>query len=124
MTQNKTYRMAQVSRLLQEEIASILLTELQDERLKTITVTEVRTSKDLRHATVFITIIDNKQREEILEAVNEYSGLIRKLVGNRVKLKRTPAVEFKYDESLDHAVRILSVLEEVKEDVGEEEGQE
>lgn len=121
MTQHKSYRMVQVNRLLQQEIANILLMGLQDERMRNVTVTEVRTTKDLRYATVLITVYDEKNKEEILEAVNQFSGLIRKLLGSNIKLKRTPELEFRYDDSLDHAVRILSALKKVEKDLVEEE---
>lgn len=121
MTQHKSYRMIQVNRLLQEEIANILLTGLQDERMKQVTVTEVRTSKDLRHATVLITIYGDQNQDEVLDFINDASGYIRKIMGSKIKLKRTPELEFRYDDSLDNAVRIMSVLNEVKDDLVDEE---
>lgn len=124
MTQNKTYRMIQVNRLLQEEIANILLSGLQDERMKQVTVTEVRTTKDLRHATVLITIYDDQHREEVLEYINSAAGYIRKMMGSKISLKRTPELEFRYDDSLDNAVRIMHVLDEVKDDLVDKETEE
>lgn len=124
MTQNKTYRMIQVNRLLQEEIANILLSGLQDERMKQVTVTEVRTTKDLRHATVLITIYDDQNREDVLEFINSAAGYIRKTMGSKISLKRTPELEFRYDDSLDNAVRIMHVLDEVKDDLVDKETEE
>lgn len=113
--------MVQVNRLIQEEVAGILLSDMQDERLHTITVIEVRTTRDLRHAIVFITAHTKEQKEEILKAVNHSAKMIRKLVGSRIHLKRTPELDFRYDESLDRAERIYAKLEEVEEDLEEVE---
>jgi len=113
MTQHKTYRIQQINKLLKDEISSILLTELQDDRLLTITVTEVRASRDLHNAVVFITTHKNDNTNTFLDAVNKRSGYIRKLLYSRLRLRRIPAMEFRYDDSLDIAERIFSTLEEV-----------
>ncbi|MEW6234301.1 MAG: 30S ribosome-binding factor RbfA [Candidatus Omnitrophota bacterium] len=124
MTQKKNYRIAQVNRLLQEEIADILLTEIDDERLKQITLTEVRAAKDLSHAIVFITLHKSGGREELLEAVHRASGAIRKLLNSRIRLKRIPELDFRYDDSLDRAERITRILDrlhvEIQDDIDSE----
>lgn len=116
MTQKKTYRIAQINRLLREEIAAILLTELQDETLISITVTEVRASRDLHNAIVFITAHKNEDLNHVLEATNHKAGLIRKLLYSRLRLKHVPVLEFRYDDSLDAAERIFRTLEQIHRD--------
>jgi len=117
MTQKKNYRIAQVNRLLQEEIADILLTEIEDERLKQITLTEVRAAKDLSHAIVFITLHKSGDREELLEAARWSAGHIRKLLNSRIRLKRIPELDFRYDDSLDRAERIFRTLDRLQPDI-------
>ncbi len=119
MTQKKVYRMVQVNRLLQEEIAEILLTDLQDERLKDLTITEVRTSKDLKHAIVFITMHKHDNCDEMLDVTQRSARLIRKLLYSRIRLKHIPELEFRYDESLDRAERIFRTLNQLKEEMVE-----
>lgn len=114
MTQRKTYRIAQVNRLLQEEIAELFLTGMEDDRMRYLTVTEVRTSKDLSHAVVFVTTRGGENREECLAAANQAAGYIRKTIYPKLKLKRVPAFEFRYDESLDRAERIFRALEDAR----------
>lgn len=113
MTQKKTYRINQVNRLLQEEIAEILLTEMQNEKLSAATITEVRASRDLHHAIVFATTHKQEDIAEFLEAANRSSNYIRKLLFTRLRLKRIPELEFRYDESLDQAERIFRTLETI-----------
>ncbi len=121
MTQKKIYRMAQVNRLLQEEIAEILLTELQDKRLHQLTVTEVRATKDLNHAFIFVTARETKNCKETIETANRSAGYIRKLLFSRLRIKRIPELEFRYDESLDRAERIYKTLSEINPDSETEE---
>ena len=113
MTQKKTYRIAQVNRLIHQEIAGLLLTEMKDPRFHDMTVTEVRTSKDLKHAVVFVTTHKDREIEDTIQALEKSAGLIRKQLYNRIRLKHVPELEFQYDESLDRAERIFQKLEEI-----------
>jgi len=119
MTQKKTYRMAQVNRLLQEQIASIFLTELEDPRLAGVTVTEVRTTRDLHNAVVFLALHKQDNPAECLAGAQHSAGYIRKLLFSRLHIKRIPELEFRYDASLDEAERISRALEAA--DLGPEE---
>ena len=119
MTQKKEYRIAQVNRLLKEEIAALLLMELQDERLKQLTITEVRVSRDLSHAIVFATAGGMSDRDSCIEAAKRSAGYIRKLLFSRLRLKHIPELEFRYDDSLDRAMRIFEKLEHVHVDFDE-----
>ncbi|MBI1389130.1 MAG: 30S ribosome-binding factor RbfA [bacterium] len=110
MTQKKTYRIHQINRQLREEIASILLMEMQDEMLKDVTITEVRTSKDLHHALVFTATHKNTDREHALESLNKAAGYIRRLLFGRLRLRHIPELDFRYDESLDRAERIFTQI--------------
>ena len=119
MTQKKVYRMAQINRLLQEEIAGLFLTEMQDVRLLKLTVTEVRTSKDLNHAVVFVTTQGKNNREAGVAVANHAAGYLRKLLFARLHLKRIPALEFRYDESLDRAELLSQTLQKIQTDLEE-----
>lgn len=124
MTQKKTYRIAQINRLLREEIAAILLTELQDDLMRAITVTEVRASRDLHTAIVFITAHKSEGAASVLEAANRNAGLIRKILYPRLRLRSVPILEFRYDESLDTAERIYRALEQIRENEPENQDEE
>jgi len=113
MTQKKTYRIEQINRLLREEIAAILLMELQDESLAAVTVTGVRASRDLHNALVFITAHQSQDTAPLLDKANRRAGHIRKLLYDRLRLKRIPALEFRYDDTLDKVERIYQTLERI-----------
>lgn len=122
MTQKKTYRVTQINRLLREEIASIILLELQDERKNDISITEVRVTRDLKHAIVYVSTHIRGKGEAYAELLQNSAGIIRKLLFHRLRLKHIPELQFRYDESLDSAERIFQKLQEI--DLGAEEEQE
>lgn len=110
MTQKKTYRIHQINRQLREEIASILLTEMQDEALHGLTVTEVRTSKDLSNAIVFTTAHRGADYQHAIESCQKAAGYIRRILFGRLHLRKVPHLEFRYDDSLDKAEKIFEHL--------------
>lgn len=110
MTQKKTYRIHQINRQLREEIASILLTEMQDENLHGLTITEVRAARDLSNALVFATAHREADQTQILESAQRAAGYIRRLLFGRLHLRTIPHLEFRYDDSLDKAQRIFEHL--------------
>ncbi len=114
-----SFRILQVNELLKHEISEILQREMQDPRLDGVTVTEVRTSRDLQHAHVFISCLAKaERRKSVKAALDRGAGHIRYLLGRRVRLKYTPELRFSLDDSYERANRILEILKHV--DLGEE----
>lgn len=112
-------RMFQVNELLKQEIGQILLQEMQDPRLVGVSITEVRTSKDLQHARVYVACLgEPEDREETEEALSKGAGHVRRLLGERIRLKYTPELNFVLDDSYDRANRILEILKHV--DLGDQ----
>lgn len=79
-----------------------------------VTVSEVRCSPDLRHATAFIMPLGGKDREETIAILNRLAGPIAREVGKRVRLKYTPRLRFRLDESFDEAGHIDAILRSPK----------
>ena len=100
-------RSRRVTRLLQEVLADELerLADA-DERLRLLTVTEVSSSSDLRHATVFLSSIS----EEASEALEERRAALQAAVGRQSRMKRTPILRFEPDPSVSHGSAIDEVL--------------
>ncbi|MFH1738405.1 MAG: 30S ribosome-binding factor RbfA [bacterium] len=120
MTTKTSFRILQVNELLKEEIGEILLQKMQDPRLEGLSITEVRTSKDLQHAQVFVSCLGDAGRRQVTQDVLKRSaGHIRHLLGQCVRLKYTPELRFTMDDSYDRANRILEILKHV--DLGNEE---
>ncbi|MBN33693.1 MAG: ribosome-binding factor A [Rhodospirillaceae bacterium] len=86
--------------------------EVHDSALsgKVITVSEVRMSPDLRHATCFVMPLGGEDLEEVLEGLKRAAPYLRGEVGRRVQLRLTPELAFKADPGFDHAERISTLL--------------
>lgn len=87
-----------------------------------VTVTEVRPSPDLRHATVFCTALGQQNVEEVIGALNTVSPHLRGLLGRQIEMKFTPKLVFRRDDSFAEAERIDSLLSrpDVRRDLQED----
>lgn len=75
-----------------------------------VTVTEVRTSPDLKNATAYVMALGGEHMDEILPALNDCAVVFQKEIGHALRLKFTPRVRFVQDESFDAAKRIDDIL--------------
>jgi len=107
-------RMDKVNELLKRELGRILQHDFEDERMAFVSVTAVNTSKDLRNARVSISYFgDEKDLEHVLESLNRASSFVRRQVGQKVRIRYTPALIFVYDSSSEYGARIEQTLEEI-----------
>lgn len=117
-----TQRQAQVSRLLRSEIADIIHNEMRDPRVGFVTVTDVETSVDLRHARVFVSILGGEEEErDAFDAVCGANAFIRRRLAGRVSLKFVPELDFRLDRTAQRAARIFTLLQQVKGEGSNEE---
>jgi len=112
----KTYKRAErVKHVIQQELSRILQHDVKDPRVKFVTVTNVKLTDDLREARVLISIMGEEQdRESVLSGLQRATGYIRRELGQRLKLKYTPAILFAFDESWDKQERILDLLDSIQ----------
>ena len=100
---------------LRKIISDCILNKLKDPRIPLLTsVTEVKVSSDLSHATCFISIYgDENVKSEAMKAINHASGFIRREVANNMRLRVVPELHFKQDNSLEEAAAIGRRIDEV-----------
>jgi ribosome-binding factor A len=93
----------------------LLREQVNDPRLASlISITEVSTSPDLRHARVFISTLGNKvDQSEILKGFTAASGFLRRQLANRLNLKHTPELSFHIDNSIERGDKVLRLIEQV-----------
>jgi len=112
-------RMFQVNELLRQEISTIVLTELNDPRLRLVTIAGVKAGADLKHARVYFHVHgDEEVRRGSLEGLERARGRVRHLLGQRVHMKFIPELTFQYDDRLDYAEHIFETLEHLKAEGG------
>ncbi len=108
-------RIDRVNQLLKEEIAEIIRRELKDPRIGFVTVTEVETSKDLRHAKVFVSVLgSDSDWGQALVALENAGGFVRGELVRRLRLRIIPHLVFRPDRSMAHAAHIMEILETLK----------
>jgi ribosome-binding factor A len=106
------------------EIADVLLRRVKDPRIGFVTVTGVKVSPDLRHATVFVSLLEEgAPAAETLAALERASGFIRAELGQRMRMKYTPELAFKQDTTPSRAAHLEAVLDELSEARGETGGE-
>lgn len=101
---------------MQEELGSIIGTGLSDPRLRAlVTVTGVRVSADLEHATVAVSVLgDGPEQQAALRALETAKGYIRRLLAPRLQLRHTPDLHFTLDTTAEEASRVLSAIDRAK----------
>jgi ribosome-binding factor A len=110
-------RLDRVNQLIKEEISTLLQRELKDPRLGFVTVTEVETSKDLRTAKVFVSVLgDERQWAGSLAALESARGFVRNWLRQHLDLRVTPELDFRADRSMEHAARIQALLRDVQQE--------
>ena len=103
--------MRRVNEAVKEVISVAIGNELKDPRVGFVTVTAVRTSPDLRHARVYVSVLgDQHGRSETLAGLSSSRGYLQRRVASELRLKHTPQLEFHYDDSVERGIRITELL--------------
>jgi ribosome-binding factor A len=111
--------MRRVDGAVREVLGDAVNQDLKDPRVGFVTVTEVRTSSDLRHARVFVSVLGTDQEKAAtLAGLQSAHGILQSRIARELRLKRTPALEFVLDDTADRAARLDAIIENVREDAG------
>ncbi len=112
-------RTERVASLIKEEIGSILGREYSDPGYGFITVTEVKMTADLKIARVALSVLGKPElRERTMQMLEGEKQHIRGMLGSRLTLKYTPALQFYLDESLERADRINRLIQQIHQNDG------
>lgn len=105
-----------VSRLREEikKEASDIIRRLKDPRVGFVTVTDTDVSSDMRHVKIFVSVLgSDEEKQATMDALHRATGFIRTELGGRIRLRHTPEIQFKFDESMERGARIFELLREV-----------
>ena len=106
-------RMRRVNEAVREVLSSQLAQGLKDPRIGFVTVTGVETSPDLRAARVYVSILgDEGERDAALEGLRSSRGFLQAQIAHELRMKRTPALSFHYDETVARADRMMRLLDD------------
>src|SRR5919108_5699553 len=105
-------RMRRVNESVRQVLAEAL-PELKDPRIGLVTVTGVDTTPDLRHATVFVSVLGSaRKRKTTLQGLEAAHGLLQTRLARELRMKRTPQLTFEYDPSVERGVRMTQLIDE------------
>jgi ribosome-binding factor A len=106
-------RMRRVDVAMRQVLGDALAQELKDPRIGFVTVTDVKTSQDLRHARVYVSVLGTDlEQETTLDGLRSAHGVLQARIARELRLKRTPELTFELDHTAETAARLERLIEE------------
>lgn len=109
-------RIDRVSDELKKVVGELIEREVNDPRVGFVTVTGVKVARDFAVAKIYVTVGENDDVEETMAGLKNAAGFLRKRVGERIKLRVTPVIQFSYDKSVDRGFRMDALLKRISEE--------
>jgi ribosome-binding factor A len=120
-------RMSERMRRVNESVRQVLaeaVPELKDPRIGLVTVTGVDTAADLRHATVYVSVLGSaRKRKATLAGLEAAHGLLQSRLARELRMKRTPQLTFEYDPTVERGVRMSQLIDELAPDDTDDPGE-
>ena len=110
-------RQLRVGEMIKQALSMIFLreeTKISDLNTKTITVTEVRMSPDLKSAKIFVIPLGGKETEKVIDKLKEFSFVIRKVLSKKIMIKFMPKLFFVNDDSFEYAEKIENLIRQTQ----------
>ena len=105
-------RMRRVDEAIRQVVGDVLARDIKDPRVGFVTVTDVKTSPDLRHARVYVSVLgDADEREASLEGLGSAHAFVQARIASELHLKHTPTLHFVIDETPERAARLREILD-------------
>ncbi len=110
------FRVKKMQSLIQRELSDLIRKEIKDPRIVplTTTISYVKVSKDLRYVTVYISVLgDDEKKRETMNGLDSAKGFLQNKIGKMLKIRFTPELRFKLDDSLLKGDNIIYKLKEI-----------
>jgi len=108
-------RTDRVDELLRQEIGSIVARDIADPRVGFATITKVETTRDFSHAKVWVSVIGQPaERAATISALSRAMPFVRHELGERLRIKRIPALHVHLDDTAERGTRVLLLLNELE----------
>lgn len=104
------HRTDRIAALLRREIGALVHDAVREKLIPSVSVSDVEVTRDLAHATVYVTALVGDQGKPAVKELNEAAWEFRRELAHRVELRTVPALHFKYDDSVDRGERIDALL--------------
>jgi ribosome-binding factor A len=114
-------RIDKVNNSIKREISQIIQEELKDPRVGFVTITRVQTTKDLSLAKVFFSVLGSSvQADKVQDGLSSSAGFIRRLLAQRLRIRKMPELTFKLDKSVEYSIDIMKKIEELRDESKED----
>jgi ribosome-binding factor A len=111
----KQHRLARVAEAIREVASEAILFELKDPRIKFTTVTRAEVSADLQHAKVYVSVMGSERDQNLtLHGLKSAAGFIQSRLGDRMRTRYVPVLEFVIDEGIKNSLEVTRLLNEEK----------
>ena len=108
-------KLKRIASLIIKEVSDILNNEARDKIMHTITITGCDVSSDLSYAKIYFTSVLDIEKKDIEKELEEASGYIRRELSERIDIRHTPKLVFKFDSSIEYGNHIEDLLEKINE---------
>lgn len=119
----KTRRTSKVGEMIRDALVLVFRQDLKNVDLGITSVTEVEVSPDLRFARVYMSGLEEEETRKTVKELQKARATVRKHLGQRIRLRYTPELEFKYDETTMRASRIEAILMQIKSEPRSDENE-
>jgi ribosome-binding factor A len=110
----KPLRKERLQEAIKEELSKKLLEDMNDERLRLITITDVELSQDQKYLKVYFSTMPGQDSQQILQSLDKAKGYISGEVARTLRLRFAPEIKFELDDSIERGVRMVRLLEDLE----------
>ena len=104
-------RSERVAERIKTIISEILIRDIDDSRLGFVTITKVSVSPDLVNAVIYVSVMgDDSKKSDSMQALKSATKFIKGILGDKLDLRHVPTIDFTYDDSLEKASRVWSLM--------------
>lgn len=104
-------RQQRVAAEIERRASQFIREELKDPRIGFLTITGVEVNSDLTHATIFVSVLgDDDEQRDTMRALDRAKGLVKRDIGDWLRIRTTPDIIFKQDTSIERGTRILQLM--------------
>src|SRR3954453_21623366 len=112
-------RQQRVAEEIQRRASTLIREELKDPRLGFLTITSVDINSDLTHALIYVSVLGSEEeQQQTMEALRRAKGLIKRDIGDWLRIRTVPEINFKLDHSLERGARILQLMKTLEHEEG------
>jgi len=104
---------------IRRELSVLIQNEVKDPGLGMVSLTAVKLSRDLSHATIYCSVMNSDEKEASIQALNRASGFLKRKLASQIHSRIVPALKFIFDESLERGTHMTDLINAARKDDAE-----